>query len=125
MYIERPIKDYLKDLSAKLPAPGGGSAAALSASIGASLMCMVANYTIGSPKYKAAEVKASDILKRSGAFRDELEALIDKDVEAYKKLSKVMKETKDPVKLDLAFKEAAKPPYEMCKISADCLKLCG
>ena len=65
MYDSGSIKDYLRDLSAKLPAPGGGSAAALSASIGASLMCMVANYTVCNPKYKDVEEKA----KKKGALK--------------------------------------------------------
>lgn len=116
MYIDNSIKKYLADLSDKIPAPGGGSAAALSASIGASLMCMVANYTAG----------AADILVKAGNFRDELEDLIDEDAEAYKKLSKIMKEAgKDSAKLEIAFKEAAEPPFEVCKIAGSALRLCA
>lgn len=126
MYDNGPIKEYLRDLSAKLPAPGGGSAAALSAAIGASLMCMVANYTAGNPKYKNVESKASDILSKAGKFRDLLEALVDADAEAYKKLSKMIKEhAKDAAGLDEAYKEALKPPFEICKIASQSLKLCG
>lgn len=115
MYVKGPLENYLNDLAAKKPAPGGGSAAALQAATGAALMSMVANYTAG----------ASDILKKTEDARGRLEALIDADIEAYGRLSKAMKETKDPVKLDRFFKDAMKPPYEVCKISADCLKLCG
>ncbi len=124
MYDSGSIKDYLRDLSAKLPAPGGGSAAALSASIGASLMCMVANYTVHNPKYKDVEEKAADILVRAGNFRDELELLVDKDIEAYKKLSKLTKES-DPAKLEEAYKEALKPPFEICKVASRALELCS
>ncbi len=126
MYINRPIEEYLADLSAKLPAPGGGSAAALSAAIGAGLMCMVANYTAGNPKYKDVEAKAADILARAGNFREELEGLVDEDVEAYRKLSRVMKESgKDAALLDAAYKEAAHVPFEICRIASECLKLCA
>jgi len=87
---------------------------------------MVANYTIGNPKYKNSEERAADILIKAGNFRDELEALIDKDVEAYKKLSRVMKEHgNDAAKLDAALREAAEPPFETCKIASECLKLCA
>ena len=68
MYNERSLSDYLNDLAARRPAPGGGSAAALSAAIGASLMSMVANYTVGNPKYKDSEADAGDILKNSKKF---------------------------------------------------------
>lgn len=115
MYLNKTIKEYLDDLSAKKAAPGGGSAAALQAATGVALMSMVANYTVG----------AQEILKKTEGTRKKLQGLIDADVEAYSKLSKTMKETKDEVKLDTAYKEAAQPPYEVCKISAESLKLCN
>ncbi len=114
MYIKESIEKYLNDLSAKKAAPGGGSAAALNAAIGVALMSMAANYSNG----------VEELLKKAESARKKLQALIDADVEAYGKLSEAMKECKDQVKLDSFFKEAAKPPYEVCKISAECLKLC-
>ena len=92
MYNDRPLREYLNDLAAKSPAPGGGSAAALSAAIGASLMSMVANYTIGNAKYKDSEAKVSEILKKSEKCRTEFQTLIDKDVEAYEKLAAGIKD---------------------------------
>lgn len=125
MYIDKPLKTYLEDLAAKRPAPGGGSASALAASIGASLISMVANYTVGNPKYKACEEQAADIMVRAQQFNDKLHDLIDKDVAAYEKLSGHMKELRaDPAKLDRAFKDAMQPPFEVCKIAAECMKLC-
>lgn len=116
MYIRESIETYLNDLAARKPAPGGGSAAALNASIGAALMSMAANYTDGT----------QDILKKTEDARKRLQALIDADIEAYGKLSKALKEArgKGQGPGDEVFKEAAKPPYEVCKISAECLKLC-
>ncbi len=125
MYINEPIKKYLDDLAAKKPAPGGGSAAALAASIGVSLMSMVANYTVGNPKYKSAERNVADMLLKVERFNDELQAIIDKDVEAYNKLSKAMKEIKkDSQALEAVYKEALLPPFEICRITSECLKLC-
>ena len=125
MYIDNSLRTYLDNLSAKKPAPGGGSAAALSASLGVSLMSMVANYTIGNPKYRESESEAADIMVKAQQFNAELYDLIDKDVAAYEKLSSRMKELKsDKAALENAFKEALYPPFEVCKISAECLKLC-
>lgn len=125
-YRERPLGEYLGDLAAKKAAPGGGSAAALSAAIGVGLMSMVANYTAGNPKFKDVESKVSEILKKAQAYRQRLEDLIDEDVEAYSNLSKVMKGSeKDAFKLEAAYKEAVKAPYETCKIVFDAIKLCG
>ena len=123
MYIDKTIKAYLDDLAAKSPAPGGGSAAALSASIGVSLMSMVANYTSGNPKYKDCEEKAAYILVKCENYRGELEGLIDEDIEAYNRLAGAVKNSgKD--NLDKLYKEAANPPFTVCKITAECLKLC-
>lgn len=126
VYIDRPMREYLDDLAARKPAPGGGSAAALTASIGASLMSMVANYTVGNPKYKKGEEKAARILAKVEKLRDELQGLIDEDVDAYVKLSKGMKENAGNAgRLDELYKEAAAVPFEICKIAAEALRLCG
>ena len=125
MYNEKPLSGYLNDLAARRPAPGGGSAAALSAAIGAALISMVANYTAGNPKYKESEDKIAEILNMSGKYRSQLQSLVDKDVEAYEKLSAGVKKTaKDSPELDRLYKEAMEPPFEICKIAAKALKLC-
>ena len=125
MYLESPLKTYLDDLAAKKPAPGGGSAAALAASIGAGLISMVANYTVNNPRYKNVEEEAAAILTKSEDARRELGSLIDKDVEAYSDLSKALKEEgADRDRLEAAYKEALKPAFDVCMITAECLKLC-
>ncbi|MFA6142833.1 MAG: cyclodeaminase/cyclohydrolase family protein [Candidatus Omnitrophota bacterium] len=125
MYVKKPIKEYLDDLAAKKPAPGGGSAAALSGAIGVSLMSMVANYTVGNPKYKSVEKAAADILIRVSKAKIEFERLVDADIAAYDKLSKALSQLpKGSPALEDYFKEAAGVPFEICRISADCLKLC-
>ncbi|MCX5680623.1 MAG: cyclodeaminase/cyclohydrolase family protein [Candidatus Omnitrophica bacterium] len=125
MYINKAIKVYLDDLAAKKPTPGGGSAAALSAAIGAGLVSMVANYTMGNPAYKAYQDKIADILVRAENYRLELEALVDGDVDAYGKLLKGLK-VADPNsdKVEALYKEALRPPFEICKITSECLRLC-
>lgn len=124
-YIDGSLRSYLEDLAAKKPAPGGGSAAALAASIGAGLMSMVANYTVGNPKYAASQAAAADIMVKVQRFNAQLHDLIDEDVAAYEKLSRHMKELKsDPARLEQAMRDAALPPLKVCKISAECLRLC-
>lgn len=122
MYIDSPLRDYLSDLAARKPAPGGGSAAALTAATGVALMSMVANYTVGNPKYKAVEERAADIVLRSGEFKDDLQDLIDQDVAAYARLSKALKEKAQP--LEEEYKAALKPPFEICRICSEAMKIC-
>ncbi len=83
MYAET-LKRYSDDLAARLPAPGGGSAAACAASLGAACLSMVANYTLGNPKYSKHEKQMALILERSEKLRLEFLNLVDLDVTAYK-----------------------------------------
>ncbi len=102
MYINSPIKKYLKDLSAKTPAPGGGSAAALSSALAASLVCMAAQFTLGKEKYAGFAPRAKKILLASSKMQAQLSALLDQDVAAYK--------NKD-------MKKAIRVPALVCRLS--------
>lgn len=83
MYRDKTLKQYLDDLAAKLPAPGGGSAAALTAALGAGLLSMVVNFTLGKPKYAKFEKELKKIFDRSEKLREEFLNLVDLDVAAY------------------------------------------
>ncbi len=84
MYRDKTLKKYLDDLAARLPAPGGGSAAALAAGLGASLISMVANFTLGNPKYAKFEDEIRNILNQSEKLRAEFLNLVDLDVQAFR-----------------------------------------
>jgi len=83
-YKSASLEKYLSDLAARSPAPGGGSAAAVNAAMGAALISMVVNFTIGKPKYKPFEKDLKDILVKSEKLRQEFLNLVDLDVAAYK-----------------------------------------
>ena len=63
------VKGFLTSLGSGDPTPGGGAAASLSSAMGASLLMMVANHTIGKQKYAEFE----ELNKR---VRDEAEAML-------------------------------------------------
>jgi formiminotetrahydrofolate cyclodeaminase len=83
MYRDSSLKLYLDDLAAKLPAPGGGSAAALTAALGQALASMVINFTLGKVKYAQFEKDLTIELEKSEKLRQEFLDLVDRDVEAY------------------------------------------
>lgn len=103
------LKKYLDDLAAKLPAPGGGSAAALTGSLGASLISMVINFSIGKPRYARYEKFLNATLKKSEKLRKRLLDLVDLDVRAYK--------SKD-------LKESLAIPLEVARLCLEGIKLC-
>jgi formiminotetrahydrofolate cyclodeaminase len=77
------IKEFLAKTASNSPVPGGGSIAALSAAIAASLSEMVAHLTIGKKGYEALEEEMQDIAKDAFQYRERLIRYIDKDSNAY------------------------------------------
>ena len=109
MYNESSLKQYLNDLAAKLPAPGGGSAAALTAALGASLISMVLNFTIGKEKYAQYENELKEIFFKSEKLREEFLNLVDLDVVAFK--------AKD-------IRQALGVPLKVCRLCFESIMLC-
>lgn len=125
MYIDASLRTYLEDLAARKPAPGGGSAAALAAAIGSSLVSMVANYTAGNPRYRTHEAAIADAMVKAQQLNARLYDLIDEDVAAYKQLSRHMKGlADDPAAKQKAFRDAVRPPFEVCEVVAESMCLC-
>lgn len=124
MYIDGTIRGYLDDLAAKRPTPGGGSAAALAASLGAGLMLMVAHYTVGTARSGIVDEEIAELANRVSAYKRRLDALIDKDAEAYGRLAEAIAARADGPRLDALYREALDPPYEVCTITAETLPLC-
>jgi formiminotetrahydrofolate cyclodeaminase len=77
----------LRDLTARLasrePIPGGGSASALAGALGASLVAMVAELTIGRPDATEHETQLVDLRDEATAHRDLLLDLAEQDARAY------------------------------------------
>ncbi|WP_018042398.1 methenyltetrahydrofolate cyclohydrolase [Methylobacterium sp. 88A] len=77
------IQSFLDGLASSAPTPGGGGAAAISGAMGAALLSMVCNLTIGKKKYVEVEGELKEILDKSEALRAELTGMIADDVEAF------------------------------------------
>ncbi|OGS43899.1 MAG: hypothetical protein A2539_04875 [Elusimicrobia bacterium RIFOXYD2_FULL_34_15] len=130
-YIDLSIRKYLDDLSAKLPAPGGGSAAALTASTGISLLAMVANFTLDKKGYEKHNDEIKVILIKLSSFTKEVSKLIDEDVAAYTIVSeayKLPKNTEEEIKyrnekIQHALKIGMSVPCKIFDISVDALPI--
>lgn len=79
---------YLDDAASALPAPGGGSVAALAGALGASMASMAANFTVGRERFRKVEPKVKRLLAQSERARKRLLALVDEDVAAYSAYAK-------------------------------------
>jgi len=88
---DKPINNFLDELASNAPAPGGGSVAALSGALGAALVSMVCNLTLGKKAYADVQDEINDLLAESEALRQELAGLLEEDVKAYTGYSKAAK----------------------------------
>ena len=92
---DRSLKTFLDELASSAPAPGGGSVAALTGALGAALISMVSNLTIGKEKYADVQDEINGILEKSEVLRKELAELLEADVRVYTELSLTMKMPRD------------------------------
>jgi len=77
------IEQFLAALASQSATPGGGSAAAIIGAMGAALVSMVCNLTIGKKKYAEVEGEMKDVLAKSEALRVKLIGMIEDDVRAF------------------------------------------
>lgn len=93
-----PGKDFLDNLAAGTPTPGGGSAAAYAGSAAASLVSMVARLTTGKKKYAAVETRMNEIIDLAEALRlDLLQTMLQDSAafEAWMSANRMPKETEE------------------------------
>lgn len=88
---DKPVTNFLDELASNAPAPGGGSVAALSGALGAALISMVCNLTLGKKGYDEVQDDMKDLLAQSEALRQELTGLLEADVAAYTAYSQAAK----------------------------------
>jgi formiminotetrahydrofolate cyclodeaminase len=117
------IKEFLAKTASGSPVPGGGSVAALSACLAASLAEMVANVTIGKKGYETAHEQMKNVAQNATDCRDDLIKDIDKDSAAYNEVLsafRLPKESEQEKKdrnraIQDAFKNASLVPLGVAK----------
>jgi formiminotetrahydrofolate cyclodeaminase len=113
---DKPVTNFLDELASNAPAPGGGSVAALSGALGAALISMVCNLTLGKKGYEDVQDDINDLLVHSEALRKELADLLEADVAAYTGYSLA---AKMPRATDEEKAERAKAMQAALKVATD------
>jgi formiminotetrahydrofolate cyclodeaminase len=100
------VKDFIDELGSKSPAPGGGSIAALSASLASSLTSMVFNLTVGKKEYMEYEESLKgnidEALEKVNMCKEEFLELMERDTNAFLSLMqafKMSKSTEEEIKV--------------------------
>ncbi len=123
--LNESIISYLDRAASRSPAPGGGSVAALSGALGASMASMVANFTVGKKGYEDVQEEIKSILAESETCRRKLAGLAAEDIRAYEKVSEAFslpRETREQKelrkqKMDSATREAVLVPLQTIEYS--------
>lgn len=127
----KPLQLFLDELASGEAVPGGGSVAALSGSLAASLVAMVCRLTIGKKGYAAVNAEMETILPRAEELQRELRDLMQADIDAY---TRVMDTYKMPKETDAqqaarsaaiqeALKHASDVPMRVATSCAEVLAL--
>src|SRR5271170_3706127 len=83
MITQTPVENFLDELASGHPTPGGGSAAAIMGAMGAALISMVCNVTIGKKGYEGVEGEMKAVLHESEKVRRRLTAMVAEDIAAF------------------------------------------
>ena len=131
MAANETIGKFLDDLASSAPTPGGGGAAALSGAMGAALVSMVCNLTIGKKKYVEVEAELREVLAKSEEKRATLIRMIADDVEVFDALMAAYGLPKDTdeqkaartARIQEQLKKATDVPLACCKVCREVIDL--
>jgi len=131
IYCSEPLQVYLDDAAANKPAPGGGSVSACVGALGAALVSMVCNLTVGREKFADVDAEMTTLVAASEAARVRLEQLLQDDTTAYNGVITAFKMPKDTDAEKAARKAAvqagliiaADVPLEICKVAVEVCRL--
>ncbi len=94
-YSDLTLREFVGQLAAQTPTPGGGSVAALAGALSAALGQMVCAFSTGKPKYAAVAADVSSATAHLARAQDMFLRLMDEDAAAYEELSAAFKTARD------------------------------
>ena len=114
--LDQPVRQFLDQVAARTPAPGGGGAAALTAALAAALVAMAA-------RFSAAQLPgAGDLAGAADQLRHRAAELVDEDAQAYGSVLDAFALPRQDegrgARIRSALERAAAIPQEMTEIAA-------
>lgn len=131
MLVKHTIEEFSSVLASNSPAPGGGSVAALSGALGADLVSMVCNLSIGKEEFSASNDALTDVLAKARGLSQSLLERVDLDTEAFNGVMaafKMPKATDEEKKsrgeaIQAGYRNAIQSPLGIARECLDVLKL--
>lgn len=131
MIEDTPLQQFLDELASQSSTPGGGSAAAIMGAMGAALVSMVCNLTVGKQNYAEVGELMADTLAQAEALRARLIGLVQADIRAFDAVMAAygLPRQTEPEKqarsarIQEALKGATEAPLECAQACADIIAL--
>jgi formiminotetrahydrofolate cyclodeaminase len=125
------IETFLTELAGKAPTPGGGSAAAIMGAMGAALVSMVCNVSIGKKDCAPMEPELLAVRAESERLRLRLTAMVAEDVAAFDSLMSAYRQPKSnesekagrAASIQLGLRSATLAPLACARASAEVIEL--
>lgn len=129
MFIEKSLKEYIANLASGDPTPGGGSASALVASLGAALTSMVKNLTVDKKAYNELpdEIKSEFLAnaKEIEELTQSLNGIVDEDTKAFDGVMQAFKLPKETDEEKAARSQAIQDGYRVAlEVPLRCAEKC-
>ena len=119
------VDEFVGRLASAEPVPGGGSASALVASLGAALVTMVATLSEGRPKYAAHVELHADARGIGQRLSDRFLELADDDAAAYRGFAEALKMPREtPEELELRGEQMRAAARRASEVPLDCVEAC-
>ena len=121
------VQTFLDSAAGKQPTPGGGSVAALTGALAASMAEMAVNYSVGKKGLGGVPDRTSWCRRRRHfhAARRAFERLVVEDQKAFEEMSAARKvRDADPARWEAAVRAGISVPREIVSVAASVLELC-
>jgi formiminotetrahydrofolate cyclodeaminase len=131
MITQASVEEFLDELASGHPTPGGGSAAAIMGAMGAALVSMVCNVTLGKKGYEGVEPEMKAVLQESEQVRRRLTAMVAEDIAAFDSILAAYKlpKTTDEDKamrvaaIQTGLRRATETPLDCARVCAEVIAL--
>jgi formiminotetrahydrofolate cyclodeaminase len=127
-FSQHTIQQFLSELAAKSPTPGGGAAAPICGAVGAALANMVVSYSLGKKNLAEHQPALESAASALSAATRRFQALAEEDAVAYSRMNELQRLPEDDPRrgeLDAATSKAVEVPVQVLALCAETLELCA
>ena len=131
MITDDSVETFLNRLASADPTPGGGSAAAIMGAMGAGLVSMVCNVTLGKKGYESTTAELESLLAETERLRANLTSLVAEDVSVFDDLmaayrlpkSSDAEKAERSSRIQQSLRRATEVPLDCARSCAEVVKL--